>query len=130
MDGRTPGRLARATVLALFAAAAIAACDEGSPGQSDQLAFQCVGMDVARCEQFLAEASRQFPGIPVISAVIRCTVPICSDASGEATVAIVFADGQRTEYGTGWAQAGPGVAEPPVPPDEPVPDETEETQPS
>jgi hypothetical protein len=129
MEVRTPGRLARVAVLVLFAVA-VAACDEGSPGQPDQLAFQCVGMEVSRCERILEEARQPFRGIPVVSAVIRCTVAICSDASGEASVTVVFSDGQRTEYGTGWEQAVPGVAEPPVRPDQPVPVPTDPAQPS
>ena len=129
MDVRIRGRFARVAMLVLCAMA-IAACDEGSPGQSDELAFQCVGMDVPRCERILEEARRPFQGIPVVSAIIRCTAPICSDASGEASVSVVFADGQRSEYGTGWAQAEPGVAEPPVRPDPPVPVDTEPAEPS
>ena len=124
-----PGRRGGLVALVLCALA-IVACDDGSTGPSDELAFQCVGMDVPRCERILEEARQPFGGIPVVSAVIRCTVQVCSDASGEASVSVVFADGRRTDYGTGWAEAGPGVAEPPVRPDQPVPIESVPAQPT
>jgi hypothetical protein len=87
--------------------------------------FQCVGLPNATCERMVAEAQQQMPGVAVVGAVIRCTAAICTDAQGEASIRVDFANGRYVEYGTGWSQAAPMPAVP-----EPVPEATSVPAPS
>lgn len=115
-------------VAALLGGSLLVGCDGGVVSNP----YQCVGLPNATCERMLAEAQQQMPGVAVVGAVIRCTVAICTDAQGEASIRVDFANGRYVEYGTGWAQSMPEPAVPaPVPvPDEPVPEATPAAVPS
>jgi hypothetical protein len=91
----------------------LGACDGGAGGSGGN-PFQCVGLPASTCERLLADARSQFPDVPAVSAVIRCTVAACTDVQGEASVRVDFANGRFVEYGTAWEQAVP--APNPVPP--------------
>jgi hypothetical protein len=84
----------------------------------------------------LAEAQQQMPGVAVVGAVIRCTIPICTEARGEASLRVDFANGRYVEFGNGWAQAEPVPGDPapdpaqPQGPLEPDPDPVEPQGPS
>ena len=105
---------------ALFVATLLATgCDDATvPAENP---FQCIGLPTATCERFLAEARRSVPNSAPISAVIKCTA-VCTEEQGDATLLVVFANGERVEYGTGWAQAQGGGVDPEQPaPGQPAP---------
>ena len=106
-------------------ATVVAACGETVEEPNP---FQCVGMAPAICERLLEDARSQVPGSAPVSADIRCTDAICSEQQGNATVKVLFANGQTTDYTTGWASSNGGGA-PPAPP-VPVPAETAPAPPS
>jgi len=89
------------------------ACDGGieSPVEGP---FECVDLPTSTCERLLADAQQGFPGVPVVRAVIRCTVAVCTEAEGEASIRVDFANGRFVEQAAGWMQAEP--APNPVPP--------------
>jgi hypothetical protein len=115
---------------ALLGASLLGGCDGGGGVVSNP--YQCVGLPNATCERMVAEAQQQMPGVAVVGAVIRCTASICTEAQGEASIRVDFANGRYVEYGTGWSQAAPMPALPePVPvPDQPVPAATPAAAPS
>jgi len=51
---------------------------------------------------------------------VRCAVPVCTVASGEANVIIFYIDGRQDSSGYAWAAAAPAPM-PPEPPEPPVP---------
>ena len=56
-----------------------------------------------------------------MAARVRCTSARCSEAQGEVSIEIVYADGSRSQSGYGWESA-PGIGGPepvPVPVDPP-----------
>ena len=116
----------RAAVVAalLLAATLPTGCDDATvPAENP---FQCIGLPTATCERFLAEAQRSVPNSAPISAIIKCTA-VCTEEQGDATLLVVFANGERVEYGTGWAQAQGGGVDPGQPaPAPPAPRETAE----
>jgi hypothetical protein len=65
----------------------------------------------------LADAQREFPGVPVVRADIRCTISVCTDAQGEASIRVDFANGRLIEYGSAWEQAVPAPIQVPSVPD-------------
>jgi hypothetical protein len=120
------GRRRAGGSLFLLAALLFAACGgetietppDGAP------AFDCVGVPIPTCEQILREQRDAARGAaPIVGATIRCTSATCSEAEGEVTISVVFADGTRTESGYGWAMA------PPVAPGGPDPDPFEPPKP-
>ncbi len=117
---RMARRFALVIGLVVFGAA-VPACDGGFTGVGSQ-GFQCVGLPATACERILEQARQDLGGLPVVSATIRCTIPVCTEANGEAQVEVVFSDGQRSSYGTGWAQARNGGVAPAPQPAEPVPE--------
>jgi hypothetical protein len=107
----------------------IAACDGGGVVSNP---YQCIGLPTATCERMLAEARQQMPGVAVVGAVIRCTIPVCTEARGEASLRVDFANGRYVEFGNGWEQSEPVPGRPvpePVPVD-PAPDPVEPPGPS
>jgi hypothetical protein len=76
--------------------------------------LDCVGLSPERCQQMHREALGSVPpGASVTSVSIRCTVPSCTEAEGEAEMTVVLVDGQRLVTGQGWAAApAPAPAEP------------------
>lgn len=81
-------------------------------------AFECLGVPNATCEQILRDTAENRP---VVAARVRCTSAGCSDARGEVSIEIVYADGSRSQSGYGWDSA-PGIGAPgpvPVPADPP-----------
>jgi hypothetical protein len=100
----------------MFALAALlcAGCDGGADASAGN-PFQCVGLPTATCERILSDAQREFPGVPVVRADIRCTIAVCTDAKGEASIRVDFANGRMIEYGSAWEQAVPApIRVPPV----------------
>ena len=114
--------------LALVALAILATGCEGAVDPAEN-PFQCVGLPTATCERFLAEAQRSVPNSAPVSALITCTA-VCTEAKGDAMVQVLFANGERIEYGTAWEQAvGGGGVDPAEPaPDPPVPGTTPGTE--
>ncbi len=75
----------------------------------------CQGVPRAACQQAF-DVSGAAPG-SVVQVVVRCTVPVCTNATGEAEVTIRFADGRTETSGYGWASAPhPQPQAPPEPP--------------
>ena len=109
--------------LLLILASILGGCGSEVPNASPDgaSAFECVGVPLATCEQILQENRNTGPGAAmIVGAKIRCTSATCSEAQGEVSISIVFADGGRSESSYGWAQAGPGgpapgPAEPGIP---------------
>ena len=101
----------------------LAAC--GDPSPSDGLAdptdgpaapnVQCLGVVASKCAEFLEDA--QSSGGPVAVTAIRivCTAPPCTVQQGQVTVDVLYANGQRTSMGTGWATVGGPQVLPPGP---------------
>ncbi len=101
----------------LLALTVVAGCDEAVEPAGD--AFQCIGLPSTQCQQMLDEAERAVPGSVPVSALIKCSVRLCTPAKGEASLLVVFANGERIEYGTGWESAGGAAPAPqPVPREE------------
>lgn len=115
----------RILVVAL-AALLCGACDGGAAASAGN-PFQCVGLPTATCERMLAEAQQQFPGVPVVRADIRCTIAICTDAQGEASIRVDFANGRFVEYGSAWMQAVPAPNPVAPVPESPGPQPTTES---
>ena len=65
----------------------------------------------------LADAERNAPpgAGAVVGIEVRCTAASCTEAAGEASVKVTYANGQTTESGSGWTQAAPAPAGPPAP---------------
>ena len=105
----------RAVILGAIAVLGIAGCDllPIAPGNPQ---VGCQGVPEAACR--LAVDSLISADRPV-RFVVRCTVPVCTDAEGEAEVTMRFADGRSEVSSYGWTTA-PEAAGSPEPP--PVPD--------
>jgi hypothetical protein len=69
----------------------------------------------SKCAEFLKDA--QTNGVPAAVTAIRivCTSPPCTEQQGQVTVDVLYANGQRTSTGTGWATVGGGQVLPPGP---------------
>ena len=111
-----------AMAVALIAGCGDPAPSEGvEPSQDGSLSgqFQCLGVAPSKCQEYLRSA--QVRG--VVSAIrIVCTKPPCNEQRGEVTIDVLYADGQRSSSGEGWATLG-GVGAPaplPVPAATPI----------
>ncbi len=114
----------------LLALTVVAGCNDAVKPAGD--AFQCIGLPSTQCQEMLDEAERAVPASVPVSALIKCSVRLCTPAKGEASLLVVFANGERIEYGTGWESAGGAAPAPqPVPTKEvgpsPAPDEASAT---
>ena len=116
LSNHRAGRLAVFLLLTV-----VAGCDGAVEPAPD--AFQCIGLPSSQCQEMLDEAERAVQGSVPVSAVITCSIRLCTPAKGEASLLVVFANGERIEYGTGWESAGAAAPAP-----QPVP--TEEVGPS
>ena len=67
------------------------------------------------CASSLADAEQNAPpgAGGVVGIEVRCTVASCTDAAGDATIRVTYANGQTTSSGMGWAQAAPAPVGPP-----------------
>lgn len=76
--------------------------------QAPQAPITCVGVPASVCDGMLRDARRDAaPGTVVVQMHIVCTQPPCTQESGQAEAQIVYSDGQRVTFGTGWAGAAP-----------------------
>jgi hypothetical protein len=99
-------RVGRALVLGAVAALGIAACDwipvvPAGPVGAPQ--FVCQGVPQEDCRR--AAGATNSTKVPV-RVIVRCTVPVCAPAKGEAEVTFQFADGSSEVAGYGWEMAG------------------------
>ena len=97
--------VARILVVAVLALLC-GACDGGAEGTATE-PFQCIGLSTETCERMLTEARQEYPGVPVVRAVIRCTIAVCTEAQGEAWIRVDFANGRFVDVGQAWMQADP-----------------------
>jgi hypothetical protein len=103
----------------LAVAVAIAALSAGLVGCTiPVVGRECEGMTGPVCEAQLAEAERSSPlgSEGIVAIQVRCTVASCTEAAGEASVTVRYADGRTSSFGTGWAMAAPAPAAPLVEP--------------
>ncbi|MBA3876523.1 MAG: hypothetical protein C0498_06240 [Anaerolinea sp.] len=120
----------RAGFLLLLVALAVAGCGISrlGPGPAPASGQRCEGIPAAVCDRMLADARRQAPAgvAPVVGIRIVCTTT-CTEAAGEASVVVTYANGQTVESMQGWASpigppqpGGPIGVEPTPLPLEPV----------
>jgi hypothetical protein len=114
-------RAARALLLGAVAALAIGGCDSlpflpGGPVGGAELV--CQGVPREACRQ---AAGTVASAKVVVRVLVRCTLPACTDAEGEAEVTIQFVDGTSETSWYGWASA-PEPAQPQEPQEPPAPD--------
>ncbi len=96
----------------LLALTVVAGCDAAVEPAGE--AFQGIGLPSTQCQEMLDEAERAVPASVPVSALIKCSVRVCTPASGEASLLVVFANGERIEHSVGWESAG-GAAPAPQP---------------
>lgn len=99
--------------LMLLVAFAIGGC---LPGRVAPVVGQrCEGVPAAMCAQILEDARRDAPegAGDVVGIAIRCTIPRCTEGSGEVAVTVTYADGRTISSSQGWAQAAPAAPDPP-----------------
>ena len=119
-----------ATLVAVIAALSVAGCglerlvDEGGPMPVSGM--HCAGVPAAMCVSMRADAQRDAPpgAGAVVGIDIRCTTS-CTEAAGDVTVVVTYANGQTVESGQGWASpvGTPGempIVDPTTLPVEPV----------
>lgn len=119
-------RALRALAIGAVAALSLAACGflpETPVGPAGGPQVICQGVPQVACRQSVGTIGPEMGA--VVQVVVRCMVPICTDATGEAELTIRFADGRTETSGYGWASA-PGPAQPQAPPEPPRvgPDDT------
>jgi len=111
----------RAVVVLLLAALAVAACGRGGSvvGPAPVSGQRCEGMPAVVCARIAAGAQRQAPpgAGAVVGIRIVCTTT-CTEAAGEATVTVTYANGQTSQQSQGWASP---VGPPPGAPGGPAP---------
>lgn len=109
--------------MALVAAMAMAGCAPGQPAPA--IGHVCEGVPAGICAQILEdeEANALDPAAGVVGIEIRCSVTSCTEASGEATVKVTYADGRTVTGSQGWASAPAAPVAPlgGAPPTEPTP---------
>lgn len=112
-------RPARAILLGVIAALAVAACDAlpfAPAGPLGDPQVVCQGVPRAACQ---LAADSLAPDVRPVRVVVRCTLPVCTEAEGDAEVTIQFADGRSEVSGYGWTTAPEPAPqdspEPPVP---------------
>ena len=114
---------ATAAWLALAAALAMAGCVAGQPAPA--IGNVCEGVPARTCARILEdeEANALDPAAGVVGIEIRCSVTACTEASGEATIKVTYADGRTVTGSQGWASAPEAPVAPPggAPPPEPTP---------
>jgi hypothetical protein len=95
--------------------ALLGGCD-GEAEASAPNPFECIGVSSERCRRLIDDTRSHVRDSLPVRAVIRCTRPICTDRQGEATVHVVFLNGQVVDWVTSWRPAAPVPrAVPPVP---------------
>lgn len=111
-----------ALAAAVLATLVVAGCEEpGSAPAGPVGAPQvvCQGVPRAACQQG-ADTGAQGPGGArgtIARIVVRCKLPVCTDASGEADITVFYVDGRQETSGYGWASAPavPVQVDPPIP---------------
>ena len=110
-------RAALATVaVALVAVACIPPAGPAPPVDPQRVV--CQGVPPAACRQALEAISSNPGGAPngvIARVVVRCTLPVCTDATGETQITVFYADGRQETSGYGWSSA-PAMPVPPVDP--------------
>jgi hypothetical protein len=111
---RTPGTLAAAALTVLAVLGCSPSEGPAVPPGGQQVA--CQGVPQTACQQAVDSIGGTRGAIARV--VVRCTLPICTDATGEADVIIFFADGRQETRGYGWASApaqpAPLITPPPL----------------
>ena len=101
---RIVGLVGSATLVLIL----VACGPESAPVPAPQAPITCVGVPASVCDGMLRDARRDAaPGTVVVQMQIVCTQPPCTQESGQAEAEIVYSDGQRVTFGTGWAGAAP-----------------------
>jgi hypothetical protein len=124
--GRGPGLISLRAVATLAVAALLAAAcgifQSAPVGPQGPQAVQCEGLDDAACQAVIAQtgaANRRATQI-----LVRCMVPVCTAAEGDAQITLFFPDGSTETSSHAWASAPQPapVGEPPEPgqPFEPI----------
>jgi hypothetical protein len=104
-------------VAGLLVVGVVAACSVMGPAAVSGL--RCDGVPASVCDQLLDESTRAAPpgAGAVIGLHVRCTAPACTEASGEASVTVTYANGQTVSSGIGWERpVGPAPGNPGAPP--------------
>jgi hypothetical protein len=112
---------ARAIVVGVIAALAIAACDVFPTGPAAPIGgaqVVCQGVPLKTCHM---AAETVASAKVVIRMLVRCTRPACTDAEGDAEVTIQYVDGTSETSAYSWASA-PEPAQPQEPQEPPVPE--------
>ena len=103
-------RIRAALAAVALAAVIVAGCEEpGSAPAGPVGAPQvvCQGVPRAACQQG-ADTGAQGPGGArgtIARIVVRCKLPVCTDATGEADITVFYVDGRQETSGYGWASA-------------------------
>jgi hypothetical protein len=105
----------RIAILALVSMLTVAACGIGrfeGGGAAPVSGRVCDRVPASMCQDYLDAAMRDGPpGSGGVAGIhVRCDVAECTEAAGEASVVVTYANGYTNAYGTGWA--GPMPAEP------------------
>jgi hypothetical protein len=77
----------------------------------------CQGVPQAACRQAFDAISSNPGGAPrgtIVRVVMRCTLPVCTDANGESDITIFYVDGRQESSGYGWSSA-PAIPVPEAP---------------
>lgn len=106
---RIRGLVGSATLALILVACGPESAPVSAPAeQAPQAPITCVGVPQNVCQQMLTDARRDArPGTVVVQMHIVCTQPPCTQQSGQTEAEIVYSDGQRVTFGTGWAGAAP-----------------------
>ena len=105
--------LAASVMLVLGLTACGSAVPVGPNGPVAAPQVLCQAVPQQSCRQAF-DVTGAAPG-SVLQVVVRCSVPLCTNAAGEADVTIRFVDGRTEQSGYGWASA-PAAGEPEAPP--------------
>jgi hypothetical protein len=110
-------RVALATVVvALVAAACFPPAGPAPPVDPQRVV--CQGVPQAACRQALDVIVSNPGGAPqgaIARVVVRCTLPLCTDANGETQITVFYVDGRQETSGYGWSSA-PAMPVQPVDP--------------
>ena len=113
----------RARVLGLALAALLLAsgCDDAPPSPAPSVGtagtpeVACLGVPAGKCAEIVEDVQANGSVVPAVAIQIRCSGSPCTEQQGQVTIDVVYADGQRSSSGQGWAEAGgPFEIPPPV----------------
>jgi hypothetical protein len=112
---------ARLLGLALAALLLASGCDEAAPsaepsaGAAGTPQVACLGVPAEKCAEIVKEVQANGSVAPAVAIQIRCTVARCTEQQGQVSLDVLYASGQRSSSGQGWAAAaGPFEIPPPV----------------